>query len=274
MRPGSYHVERLPRSRLLVIDLSRLAARQLVVHGLIEADVTGVPQRLRAMPGHPTVTAFVVATLGRAVRAHPRLNVRRSGRRLVVFDAVDVGLTVERELEGGTVPAPYVVTNADHKSVADIAAELRAARQAPVAGVTDLVGGSALLALPSALRRGLARAAGRIPRASAHFGPAVGVTSLGMFGSGWGLPLTPLTLTVTIGGVAERLALADGVVTAREVLPLTLSLDHAVVDGAPAARFAATFRSLLETAAVLEPVARAAPANAVSRADVGIPSVP
>lgn len=35
------------------------------------------------------------------------------------------------------------------------------------------------------------------------------------------------------------------------MLPLTLSFDHAVVDGAPAARFAADFRRLIEKATVL-----------------------
>jgi pyruvate/2-oxoglutarate dehydrogenase complex dihydrolipoamide acyltransferase (E2) component len=39
----------------------------------------------------------------------------------------------------------------------------------------------------------------------------------------------------------------------RDVLDLTLAIDHNVVDGAPAARFAAEFRELLESAAVISP---------------------
>ena len=42
-----------------------------------------------------------------------------------------------------------------------------------------------------------------------------------------------------------------GRVTAREVLDLTVTVDHNVVDGAPAARFAATLRELIETGQVL-----------------------
>jgi pyruvate/2-oxoglutarate dehydrogenase complex dihydrolipoamide acyltransferase (E2) component len=37
----------------------------------------------------------------------------------------------------------------------------------------------------------------------------------------------------------------------RDVLDLTLAIDHNVVDGAPAARFAADLREFIETAAVL-----------------------
>ena len=51
--------------------------------------------------------------------------------------------------------------------------------------------------------------------------------------------------------VGRRLVLFDGTVIEREMLPLTLSFDHSVVDGAPAARFAATLQRMFETAEVL-----------------------
>ena len=44
----------------------------------------------------------------------------------------------------------------------------------------------------------------------------------------------------------------DGQVVARPMLPLTLSFDHAVIDGAPAARFTETLRTLVETAAAFD----------------------
>jgi pyruvate/2-oxoglutarate dehydrogenase complex dihydrolipoamide acyltransferase (E2) component len=80
----------------------------------------------------------------------------------------------------------------------------------------------------------------------------VGVTSIGMFSQGWGwaIPLAPLTVVVTVGPVVDRPVVRDGLVVARPILPLTLSFDHAVIDGAPAARFVETVRELTETAAV------------------------
>ena len=44
----------------------------------------------------------------------------------------------------------------------------------------------------------------------------------------------------------------DGQIVARPMLPLTLTFDHAVVDGAPAARFTATLRSFVETCAAFQ----------------------
>lgn len=52
---------------------------------------------------------------------------------------------------------------------------------------------------------------------------------------------------------SQRPRIVDGQVAVRDVLDLTLAIDHNVVDGAPAARFAAGFRKLLESAAVITP---------------------
>ena len=64
-------------------------------------------------------------------------------------------------------------------------------------------------------------------------------TSANMAGSGafWGLPIATHTLNITIGGIVERIEDINGVCEKREHLCLTLSVDHDIVDGAPAARF-------------------------------------
>ena len=61
-----------------------------------------------------------------------------------------------------------------------------------------------------------------------------------------------MPLTVLIGGVAERPWVIDGEVVVRRILDLTVTIDHTTVDGAPAARFGATLRELLETGSVLD----------------------
>jgi pyruvate/2-oxoglutarate dehydrogenase complex dihydrolipoamide acyltransferase (E2) component len=56
---------------------------------------------------------------------------------------------------------------------------------------------------------------------------------------------------VVVGGASSRPLAVDGRVEIREVIDLTVTIDHTVVDGAPAARFAAEFRRLLGSTAVL-----------------------
>ena len=82
----------------------------------------------------------------------------------------------------------------------------------------------------------------------------VALTSIGMFAGGAGYGLTPLTimsLELIVGGISRQPRVIDGHVEVRDVLNLTLAIDHDVIDGAPAARFGAELREVLETAAVL-----------------------
>jgi pyruvate/2-oxoglutarate dehydrogenase complex dihydrolipoamide acyltransferase (E2) component len=82
------------------------------------------------------------------------------------------------------------------------------------------------------------------------------VTAVGMFagrGGGWAIGIVPLhTLGLTLGGIIERAAVEGGRIVTRELLAVTVSVDHDVVDGAPAARFVRRLRELIEAADGLE----------------------
>lgn len=76
------------------------------------------------------------------------------------------------------------------------------------------------------------------------------LTALGMFGDGggWGIPVTNHTLQLTLGGIAEKPAFVNDQIEKREFLSVTVSFDHDIVDGAPAARFIQRLKELMESA--------------------------
>jgi pyruvate/2-oxoglutarate dehydrogenase complex dihydrolipoamide acyltransferase (E2) component len=55
------------------------------------------------------------------------------------------------------------------------------------------------------------------------------------------------TLALTLGGIAEKPGVVEGRIQVREYLSVTLSFDHDLVDGAPAARFTQRFVNLIES---------------------------
>jgi hypothetical protein len=133
--------------------------------------------------------------------------------------------------------------------VADIHQELRQAQSStPSAGPSGFNLRPYVL-LPGFLRRLFFRVVRRLPHIVKQYGGTVMVSSVGMFGSGagWGFALPGHTLTVTVGGIAPRPALVDGRLENREHLCLTLTFDHDVIDGAPAARFVQGFKTLVES---------------------------
>jgi len=74
------------------------------------------------------------------------------------------------------------------------------------------------------------------------------ITAVGMFGkgAGWGIPITECTLDYTLGGIAEKPGVVDGHIAIRDYLSLTLSFNHDLIDGAPAARFTERLKELIE----------------------------
>jgi pyruvate/2-oxoglutarate dehydrogenase complex dihydrolipoamide acyltransferase (E2) component len=224
-------------------------------------------------------TGFVIASVARAVAVHPELNARKSGNRILFFDRVDVGATVERHWQGRTVLDIVEITAADTTSCAEITATLQRAKYGPGEHPRQGAVSRSVLRLPGPLRRTAIRIGATRPAIAATFGPAIGVTSIGMFSGSWGwaVPVAPLTLIVTVGGIADRPVVRDGSIVARPMLPFTLSFDHGVIDGAPAARFTETLSTIIESAAAFESCSATPPtpgATSPLRSGVGPPRAP
>jgi hypothetical protein len=109
--------------------------------------------------------------------------------------------------------------------------------------------------VPGFLRRIFLHALRKDPRWLERTAGTTLVTSVGMFGmgAGWAVGIVPLhTLCLTVGGITRMPGFVDGCVEPREYLALTASIDHDIVDGAPAARFARHLRDLIERAELLQ----------------------
>jgi hypothetical protein len=78
-----------------------------------------------------------------------------------------------------------------------------------------------------------------------------------MFGeghSGWGIFPVTQVLGLVVGSIAWKPAVVEGRVEPREILHLTVTFDHNIVDGAPATRFTRRLVELIEDGYGLEEV--------------------
>ncbi|WP_432877363.1 2-oxo acid dehydrogenase subunit E2 [Kribbella sp. CA-245084] len=244
-------VRRVPWVRQLVIDTGRAARRRHAIHGLFEVDVTSARSALRRDDSTQFFTAFVIHCIAAAVAADPSVQAYRDLRgREIVFDQVDVGLPVEVEVDGSPFAFTHVLRDAGRRTVEDLHNEIHAVKIDPQLSpsVRKAPWVHAYLLLPGLIRVALLSAVHRLPRRQRALAGTVGVTSVGMFGAGagWGVGFQLHTLSVVIGGLARRPIFFQGVLVQREFLQLTVSLDHDIVDGAPAARFVGRLRDLLK----------------------------
>jgi pyruvate/2-oxoglutarate dehydrogenase complex dihydrolipoamide acyltransferase (E2) component len=220
-------------------------------HALLQCDVTNTRAHLKQFDPPLSLTAYLVSAVARAAATHPEVHAYRNWRgRLVVHHHVDVATLIEVRDSAGSFPLAHLVRDADQRSAADISAEIRRVKADPTAGSSGRLyarTGPIAARIPGAVSL-FYFLAGRSVRMRRMTG-TVSVTSVGMFGGGGGFGIghpTVQTLTVLIGGISRRPWTVDGEIVSREILDLTVTVDHDVVDGAPEARFVADLRRFIE----------------------------
>lgn len=164
-----------------------------------------------------TLTSLLVRACALALRDHPRLNARLEGDRIELHEQVNLGIAIDLE-EGVVVP---VVRDAGSLSLKDVASRVRTLSEKARSGglaPEDVAGGTfTLTSLESS-------------RVDA-FTPVINPPQAAILG---------------VGRVREVAAFAQGTVVPRRVTTLSLTFDHRICDGAPAARFLDRVCELLE----------------------------
>jgi pyruvate/2-oxoglutarate dehydrogenase complex dihydrolipoamide acyltransferase (E2) component len=253
---NGFAVVPFPPVRRLIVDTLDTARDKHVIHALVEVDVTRARQCVReyeAQTGKDlSFTAFVIARLGKAVDKDKYMHAYRSGRNeLVLFDDVEVSTQIEIEINGRKVPMSHIIRATNKKSLRDIQRENRRVRAegAESESAPTARGGRLSMRLPSFIRRPVMRRVFKNPHQAKTYAGTVLLTAVGMFGEGggWGIPDIPHTLGITLGGIAEKPVVLDGRIEIRECLSMTVSFDHDIIDGAPAARFTQRFMELIES---------------------------
>jgi pyruvate dehydrogenase E2 component (dihydrolipoamide acetyltransferase) len=165
----------------------------------------------------PTYTDLVIRAASKALRQHPLMNSVFSDTEITLVEEVNVGMAVALD-DGLVVP---VIQHADALSLKEIAIEatrLSRLARAGNLGIDDMHGGTFT------------------------------VSTLGMFGVD---SFTPI-INAPESGILGVNRIVDGVgwegdrPVRRRTMRLSLTWDHRALDGAPAARFLASVRDLLE----------------------------
>ena len=239
--------------RRMVAASASVGHQQNNIQAIIEIDISE-PRRFIQEYQERTgerlsLTAYIVACLAKAVAEHPHLNSFRKGRNHILLDDITISVLVERELDGEMVPENLGIRTAQTKTLRQIHDEIRAAQDHDNDKLGGLSGMTWVRFIPSFLFRIFIRLASKNIGMMKRYG-AVGVTAVGMFGSKnqamWLVPLVGgATVAVAVGGIVERPCVRVDQLETHEHLCLTVTFNHDIVDGAPAARFLKRFSELL-----------------------------
>jgi pyruvate/2-oxoglutarate dehydrogenase complex dihydrolipoamide acyltransferase (E2) component len=248
-----YDVRPFLKIRRAYLDNFEASRRKNFIHGLVEIDITQTRRAVRegeAAGKDISFTAVVMHAVARAVDEDRIMHAYRRRNQLILFDDVDINTQIEVVTAGQKIVKPLLVRAANRKSIEELTSEIRVGQTPQPDSERRYRATLAFLSFPRPLRSLAWRAMMSNPSWFKRLGGTVGLSSVGMFGAGggWGIPIAPPTLMITVGGIATKPRYIDGKLEPRELLDLTISVDHAIVDGATAARFTRRLTALLEHA--------------------------
>jgi pyruvate dehydrogenase E2 component (dihydrolipoamide acetyltransferase) len=178
-----------------------------------EADVTAaVELRERLVRQFDfTYGDLLIQAAARALLRHPRMNGRLTEDTIVIMPQVNVGMAVALE-DGLIVP---VIFDADRKSLREIAATTRELGERARTGKL------------------------RLEEVS---GGTFTITNLGTYGVDAFTPIINVGETgiLGVGRIVEKPVVHRGEIVRRSMITLSLTFDHRLIDGAPAAQFLQT----------------------------------
>jgi hypothetical protein len=262
VKPKDHEIVDLPESRLATLDLGRLYKDKHYMFALLEVDVTLARQAARSLRSQGesvSFTAWMIKAIGNAIARNRTVqSIALDKNRNIVFESVDIAIPVEKTVDGTPVPIPLLVREANTKTARAIQQEIDAARGQSMVDEKDFILGNhpfskaslrVYYALPQWVRLVLMRWLLRNPfRAKRHAGTAI-VTTVNAVGrsAGWILPTRNMhSLGVSLGSITKKPWVVEGEIRIREIMHLTVTFDHDVIDGMPAQRFTRDLVSHLE----------------------------
>jgi pyruvate dehydrogenase E2 component (dihydrolipoamide acetyltransferase) len=169
-----------------------------------------------------SVNDIIVKAAAMALVKHPFVNASYQDKNLRFYNQADIGVAVAIE-EGLITP---VVRGANLKGFLEISAEIRDLAQ---------------------------KARAKKLQPEQYTGATFSISNLGMFGikEFTAIINPPESGIIAVGAANEVPVVRDGEIVIRNVMHVTMSCDHRVVDGATGAKFLQTFKQMLEQPAMM-----------------------
>lgn len=164
-----------------------------------------------------SINDIIIKVAAAALIAHPQVNASFQDKAVRYYERADIGVAVA--IEDGLITP--VVRSADQKSLTQIAQEVR-----------DLA----------------ERARKRKLKPEEYTGASFSVSNLGMFGIDEFTAVInpPEGAILAVGAMTAKPVVREGEIVVRQIMRVTMSCDHRVIDGATGAKFLQSFKKILE----------------------------
>jgi pyruvate/2-oxoglutarate dehydrogenase complex dihydrolipoamide acyltransferase (E2) component len=260
----AYYQKKIPNSRIATFDTFAIGLQKHHVSALLEFDVTESREKLKLLRkngSNISFNAWLIKIISHVLQKFPEAaSFRYNKKNLIIFNDINVSVLVEKKSGGQKVPIPVVIEKTNEKSALEITTEIENARNQELpAGDHVINRRSSFLErlyyhLPGIARRSVWRILLGNPKMVFPKMGNVVVTSIGMMGriNGWFIHRSVHPISFGIGSIIKKPVVIGNDIKIREILNMTILIDHDVIDGAPMVRLLKNFTESIEKGDLLD----------------------
>jgi pyruvate/2-oxoglutarate dehydrogenase complex dihydrolipoamide acyltransferase (E2) component len=245
---NAWSYKSIPPSRIATFDTFSIGLLKHHVSALLEFDVTESRKKLHDLRMKGTNVSFngwIFKVISSVLQKHPEASAfLYSKRKLIIFSDINISVIVEKKLNNKKVPIPVLIEKVNRKSAKEITAEIESAKNREISNNDFVLNKktsrfeSLYSLMPGFIRRFTWKLMLRNPKlVYKKMGNAV-ITAPGMMGkvNGWFIHKSIHPISFGIGSIIKKPVVIDNEVKIREILNMTILIDHDVIDGAPMVR--------------------------------------
>lgn len=244
-----FKIKHFPKTRIATNDVCAIGLQKHHITAMIEIDVSESREKIiqhRKKGDKISFTAWLIKVISTTITDYDSVAAYLQGKRkVIIFNNINVSIAVEKDLNGQKIPIPLIIEKADERSIESITQQINEAKDQILTG-NDIVLHSKsnrlerfYYALPGFIRRSFWHYLLRHPHYAYSKMGNVAITSVGMIGriNGWFIPISVHPVCFGIGKVSKKPVVINDKIEIREILNITVLIDHDVVDGGLMARF-------------------------------------
>jgi len=259
----TYSFKKIPQSRIATFDYFSIGLLKHHVSALLEFDVTESRKRLHDLKKKGikiSFNAWIIKVISSVLQKHPEASAYLyNKKKIIIFNDINISILVEKKINNIKVPIPVVLEKTNEKSASEITLEIVNAKNQELSNDDIVINKKPSFPerlyyhMPGFLRRAVWKFLLKNPKiAYKKMGNAV-ITSIGMIGkiNGWFIHKSLHPISFGIGSILKKAVVIDNEIKIRDILNMTILVDHDIIDGAPMVRLLNDLTKYIETGVLI-----------------------
>lgn len=246
---SKYKTKVFPKSRIATIDICEIGKKKHHVSAFLEIDVSVAREKIKVYKkdiGKISFIAWLIKVIAHTLSNYSEITAFKYGKqKTIIFEDINISFLIEKEINGEHVPLPVIIEKANMLEIEAITNQINNSKEEALLENQIVIQKRTThierlyYYLPGFIRIAIWKYLLNHPKIAFAKMGNVAISSLGMYGriNGWFTPISIHPICFGLGSIIKKPVVINDKIVIREIMNISVIMDHDVVDGASMAKF-------------------------------------